>query len=113
MTKFSDIVSVFLTALLGSGCIFGFFIHYLQKYIDGKIDARKEVEEKKKETKIKRNKIEDEMQHAEGRLFFWIVKAIETGEHNGDLRQAYQNFQSAEQKSKDLDREIIATNEIE
>lgn len=52
--------------------------------------------------------IDDELQHANGRLFFWLYKAIITGNHNGDLEKAFERLQEVEQKKKDLDRRIIA-----
>ena len=48
-----------------------------------------------------------------GRLFFFVHKAIVTGQHNGDLEAAWEEYQEAEKKKKALDREILAENELE
>ena len=53
------------------------------------------------------------MMHCQGRLMFWMHKAIITGDHNGDLEEAFEAYQRAEKARKDLDREILAENELE
>ena len=74
---------------------------------------KKDEQHKRRELAVRRMKVDDELQHCEGRLFFWIHKAIVTGVHNGDLEAAFDNYQKAEQAKKELDREIIVENEIE
>lgn len=53
------------------------------------------------------------MEHATGRLFFFIHKAIVTGQHNGDLEAAWNDYQDVEKRKKAYEREIIAENELE
>lgn len=90
----------------------GLVFLYIRRYIDGKLNAREAASKKQKEQQIRRLKIDDEMEHATGRLFFFMHKAIVTNTHNGDLESAWTEFQAAERKKKELDREIIAEHEI-
>ncbi len=101
-----------LWTLLGTVCggsgLVGLLFFFLRQYIDKRIQAAEKEEAKRKETRKKRLKIDDELQHAYGRMFFWLYRAITTGQHNGELEAAFQRLQEAEQKKKDLDREILA-----
>ena len=45
-------------------------------------------------------------------LFFWINRAIITGEHNGELSKSVEDFIKAEDSKKELDKDIIAGTEI-
>ena len=97
---------------------------FIRRYIENKLklkedkakaeeQEKKDEQHKRRELAVRRMKVDDELQHCEGRLFFWIHKAIVTGAHNGDLEAAFDNYQKAEQAKKELDREIIVENEIE
>lgn len=71
------------------------------------------MDAKHRDQRIRRMKIDDELQHAYGRMFYHIKKFIDTGAHNGDLEAAWTNLQAAEGKKKELDREIIVENELD
>lgn len=107
----NEIVKTLLITFLGSGLIVGMFIYYIRRYIDKALDKREKEENRKTEMKKRRRTVEDELWHSAGRLFFWINRFVETGEHNGELKSAYDNFESAEAKKKQLDRDIIAEHE--
>ena len=118
------IVSGVIGAIVGGSGITGIVFYFIRRYIENKLNAKDEAaktmeeqkqkeNEKKKEQRIKRMSVDDELQHCQGRLFFWIHKAIVTGSHNGDLESAFQAYQEAEQKKKLLDREILAENEFD
>ena len=111
------------TIVVGSG-ITGMVFFFIRRYIENKLKLKedkakaeelekKDEQHKRRELAVRRMKVDDELQHCEGGLFFWIHKAIVTGVHNGDLEAAFDNYQKAEQAKKELDREIIVENEIE
>ena len=99
------VVSGVIGAIVGGSGITGLLFYFIRKYIEDKLTG--------KEQRMKRAVVDDELQHCQGRLFFWIHKAIVTGQHNGDLEQAFQDYQIAEQKAKTLDREIIVEHDTE
>jgi hypothetical protein len=63
-----------------------------------------------RENRFLRSKLEDELHHAQGRALFWLHRAIMTGDHNGDMEEAFADLTRVEKKIKDHDREIIANN---
>lgn len=108
-----EIVSIIVSAILGGAGITGTIFIFLRRYIEKAINRREEVEEKRRQNRINRNAYNDELQHAQGRLLFWIYQAVIKGTHNGELDQAFVNFQAAEKKIKDHDRKIVAEQESE
>ena len=102
------ILSAVATAVIGGSGICGIVFLFIKHYIQHKLDDRDKEEQKQRELQKRRRTINDRIQHATGRTLFWIVKAIETGEHNGDLRSSFEQLQKAEDDAKDLDREILA-----
>lgn len=100
-------------ALVGGSGITGMLFFFIRRYIENKLGKRDAEEIQKREQTKKRMIVDDQLRHCEGRLFFWIHKAIVTGEHNGDLERAFEEFQRAERERKALDREIIVENELE
>lgn len=107
------VVSGIIGAIVGGSGITGMLFFFIRRYIEGKLGERDAEERKKIQQKMKRMIVDDKLQHCEGRLFFWLHKAIVTGTHNGDLERAFDDYQEAEKERKALDREIIAENEIE
>lgn len=118
------IVSGIIGTIVGGSGITGMVFFFIRRYIENKLKLKedkakaeelekKDEQHKRRELAVRRMKVDDELQHCEGRLFFWIHKAIVTGAHNGDLEAAFDNYQKAEQAKKELDREIIVENEIE
>lgn len=107
------VVSGIIGAIVGGSGITGLLFCFIRRYIENKLGEREAEDRRKRELKIKRMTVDDKLQHCEGRLFFWIHKAIVTGEHNGDLEKAFLDYQNAELERKALDREIVVENEIE
>lgn len=97
-----------LSAVIGGTGITGVIFLFIKHYIERKLNERDKEEEKQRELQKRRRTINDRIQHATGRTLFWLVKAIETGQHNGDLRASFEALQRAEEDGKDLDREILA-----
>ena len=105
------IISSIIGAVIGGSGITGTLFYFMRRYIENKLLLRESEDEKKKEQRIKRKTVEDELQYCEGRLFFWLHKAIVTQQHNGDLEKAFENYMVAEEAKKHLDREILAESE--
>ena len=102
-----DALIIIGSALLGGGGLVGLAIYYIRRYIDKKLKAEEDKEEERRQFRLKKAACEERMQHAESRWIFWVNRWIETGEHNGELKAAYEEFQEAERQKKDLEREII------
>lgn len=111
--SFGDVLTAIILALAGGSGFVGILFYFIRKYIEKALDEKEQENKKKREQKLRRIKVEDELAHCQGRLFFWIHKAIVTGEHNGDLDKAFKDYQKAEDDRKDLDREILAENELD
>mgnify|MGYP001228132266 CR=1 FL=1 len=91
------VVSGVIGAIVGGSGITGLLFYFIRKYIEDKLTGKEAEDKRRKEQRMKRAVVDDELQHCQGRLFFWIHKAIVTGQHNGDLEQAFQDYQIAEQ----------------
>lgn len=52
-------------------------------------------------------------EHFTGRVLFWLHHAIVKGEHNGELEEAFENLQRAEEHKKEMDREVLAKYSID
>ena len=107
----NDILIGAAAGIFGSGGLLGLFFFVVKRYLQNKLDERDQKEKEKAQLRLERSKIEKELWHALGRLLFWINRAIVTGTHNGELEKAFEDFQAAEEKSKELDMEILAMNE--
>lgn len=107
------IAGAVLGAVFGGAGIVGLLFAYIRHFIDKRLAQRDAADAKQKDQHIRRLTIEDEWKHAAGRLFFFLHKAVVTGQHNGDLEAAFTKFQEAEDKKKALDREIIVENEMD
>nr|WP_325297176.1 hypothetical protein [uncultured Dysosmobacter sp.] len=84
----------------------------MRRFIDTRLERKEEEGAKRKAQRLRRLTLEDEMEHATGRLFFFIHKAIVTGEHNGDLEDAWSSYQDVERRLKELDREILVEHDM-
>lgn len=104
----NEAVKMILSALIGGSGICGIIFLFIRHYIEKMLDARDAKQAREDEIRKKRRKVNDKIQHATGRVLFWVVKAIETGEHNGDLKNSFHDLQTAEEEAKELDREILA-----
>lgn len=101
-------IEIIVSILFGSCGLGGIFIYLIKRSIDKKLDkVDKEVCET---AEVKRRKAlaENMLLHAQGRVLFWMHRAIVTGQHNGDLQKAWEEYENAEQQNKDIQREIIA-----
>lgn len=96
-------------AMLGSGGVVGLFFFVIRFYIEKKLKEADAREKERLQAKIDMRKVDDEISHATGRVLFWLHHAItHDGEHNGELEDAFKAYQEAENKKKEMDREILA-----
>jgi len=86
--------------------------YYMRRFIDKRLSGREQEDAKRREQRARRLIVEDQLEHATGRLLYYIHRAIVTGQHNGELEAAWEDYQAAEQRSKELDREILVDNQI-
>lgn len=103
-----EIVIALVSAFLGGSGLVGFTVYYIKKYIDKKLAENEKRAEEIRQFRLKKAKCDEKIQHAQGRMFFWLNKAVVTGEHNGDLEKSFAELQEAEDEKKELEREIIA-----
>lgn len=96
-------------AMLGSGGVVGLFFFLIRFYIEKKLKEADAREKERLAAKINMRKVDDEITHANGRVIFWIYHAItHDGQHNGELDAAMKALEDAENKKKEMDREILA-----
>ena len=107
--RVSEIFTIVVSSVLGGAGIVGIVFYFIRRYLERLLDQRDAEEQKHKENKIRRASYNDALQHAQGSLLFWLYHAVTKGE----LEQAFESFQSVEQKIKDHDRKIIAEQESE
>jgi len=106
------IITALISALVGGSGICGVAFLFVRRYIEKRLEEKEQVDKNRILQRKKRLEAEDRLQHGAGRLFFWMHKAIVTGEHNGDLEAAFNEYQAAERELKDLNREIVVENEM-
>ncbi len=105
------VITAMVTALVGSGGAVGILFWYLQRYLDKRLKISDDERRSRLEKQISSLKIENKIRHAYGRMFFWLYKAITTGEHNGDLKKAFEELEAAEQEQKEYDYQVLAEQE--
>lgn len=97
------------SALIGGSGICGIVVYFVKRFIEKKLEAEEKKSSERSEYLKKKAACEERMQHAESRWIFWVNRWIETGSHNGELREAYDEYQKAEREKKELEREIVAS----
>ncbi len=110
---FGEIMKILVTSLVGGAGIAGLVVYFVRRRLEKMLDRREAEDSRRRENRIVRASYNDALQHAQGRLLFWLYQAIVKGQHNGELEQAFENFQEAERKIKDHDRHIVAEQEGE
>ncbi len=104
----NNIVQIALSALIGGSGICGIVFLFIRHYIERRLSFREEREKKDEELRKKRRKINDRIQHAQGRTLFWLVQIVDPDQENANLITSFRDLQKAEEESKDLDRDILA-----
>ncbi len=107
----SEVVTIIVSSVVGGAGIVGIVFYFVRRHLEQMLDRREEEERRRRANRIKRASYNDALQHAQGRLLFWLYQAVIKGNHNGELTQAFEDFQAAEQRIKDHDRSIVAEQE--
>ena len=103
-----QILETLLIAVLGSGGVVGIMFKVAYRYLDKRLTQKELEDQERQKEKEERLRINDKIQHRQGRCFFWIYKAIVDGHHNGDFESAFKDLQDAENEKKELDQRILA-----
>lgn len=99
--------AIFGTIFGGAG-LFGILVHYLKRYIDKKLSDEETATKQCRDYKNRRAKIEQELQHAQSRVFAQLFAAIKANHVNiENLELAYAALRAAEDKKDELEQEII------
>ena len=103
-------LETFCLSVLGSGGVAGIFFALIRHYIERRLMEVEAREQERIKYKIEQRKADEEITHATGRVLFWLHHAIVKGEHNGELEEAFENLQRAEEHKKEMDREVELLN---
>jgi len=104
----SELWWTIIGAAVGGSGLVGLLFFFLRRYIEQKLTGAEAEDSRRRELRIQRTQIEDELHHAYGRVLFWVHRYIETNQHNGELQKAFETLQEVEARKKELDRQIIA-----
>lgn len=105
----NDVITSLIVSILGGSGVVGLFFGLFKKYLEEKLSS---AEKKRtiRQAKLQEREIAlSELRHAQGRVLFWLKKALKDNYINGELDKAYASYEAAEEKIKSLDRDIIAS----
>lgn len=97
-----------LPGALVSALISGLALHYLKRYFDKKLVKAEKRQQERLMTRKRRSEAEQRRRRAEGRLLFWLHHAVTKPPPNGELEDAWEEFQNAEEAQKEIERSILA-----
>jgi hypothetical protein len=106
----TEITGTIAIAVIGSGGVVGLFFYFIRRYIEKKLNTAEELKAQEKKERQERRKVTMKLQYANGRLLFWMHRAIVKGEHNGELEDAFSEYQKAEAEQKAIEQEIVSRN---
>lgn len=104
----NDILTAVVAFLVGGGGVAGLMVYYLRRYIDKRLEDEETKAAERVEIRKKRMAVDDKLQHAYGRMFFWLHRGVVKPPPGEELEEAFQALNAVEAEKKELDREIIA-----
>lgn len=107
----STTIDVAVSALV-SGIVSIFILGYIKRYIDKKLEEADAEKKQHEEYQHRRNVASSKLRRAEGRLFFWLHRAVVKPPPNGELEEAWAAYNRAEDEAKAIEQEIIAEYEL-
>ena len=108
MSEFWGAAAGALPGALVSALISGLALHYLKRYFDKKLVKAEERQKERLKIRKRRSEAEQKRRRAEGRLLFWVHHALVKPPPNGELEKAWEDFQTAEEEQKEIERSILA-----
>lgn len=112
MTK-TEVISIILSAFIGGSGFAGILMWLLRRYIEKRLEKAEIASVQRRKRRILAAEIEDELQHAYGRMFFWIYHWAKTGRKSAEFDIAFSALEAAEKKKKEFDRHITASKDAE
>lgn len=100
-------------AVLGSGGAFGVAVYFARRWVEKRLEQAEKGAETRRSDAAKRYELNDEYEHARGRLLFWIVHGLKKFDpdreyFNGELQKAFEDMEACEKRLKELDRRQLA-----
>lgn len=95
-------------SLLLNACVSTGIVGYAVKYIDRKI-AKGEAERQKKEQYLQRRSIANaNVKRAQGKVIYWLARAVTHPPANGELDAAMKELKAAEEVYNNINLQIVA-----
>lgn len=110
-TTIKEIITVAISATV-SGIVSMFVLGYIKRYIDQKLADAEAEKKQHEEYQHRRGVTNTKLRRAEGRLFFWLHRAVVKPPPNGELEEAWDAYTKAEDDAKAIDQEIVAEYEL-
>lgn len=108
-----SILSTIVLAVVGGSGFVGLVFFFVRRYIEKKITDHEVCEKRHRDQQFRRLKLQDSMERAKADLFFWVYRAISTGQHNGELEEAWNKYMEIVEEKREFEREIIMENQME
>lgn len=102
-----------LGSFFGGAGLVGLVVAYIRRFIDKKLETRDEINAKRRAQRTKRLNAEDALERANGRLLFYVYKAVSEVSKSKELEAAWAEYQDVERQMKAVEREILVENEME
>lgn len=102
-----------IPAVFGSGGILGLLWYFTRLYIEKRLMQAEARAQRHRQIEIERYKLDDEFEHALGRVLFWLVhgvKRFDTGHQffNGELQESFEKLLKVEENIKNFNLAIRA-----
>ena len=108
MSEFWRAAANAVPGALVSVILSGIVLYYIRRYIDKKLVSAEAKQQERLKIRKRRSEAEQRRRRAEGRLLFWLHHAVTKPPPNGELEDAWEEFQNAEEAQKEIERAILA-----